>query len=139
MAGVRPGWRAHGCASCLQLPPLPGFHLSLWACPDPRPDSRCLASSGASLGPRIAHGAEPWAGKQQELVGECLVLPCTCSAASWWGRGTERSHAGLGPRALPCRGAHWGWREPRGSKGAKKAELGDLEGLEAGPRHKWGN
>lgn len=63
------------------------------------------------------------------------VRPCVCVG----GAGTERSHAGLGPRVPPCPGTHWGWRKLRGSKGPRKPELEELEGLEAGPRHKWGN
>lgn len=85
-----------------------------------------------ALGPpsaRITHGAKLQARKEQEPVGEFLVLPWTCSAALW-GQGAERSHTGLGPRVLPCPGARCGWRKPRGSKGARKPELGDLEVLD---------
>lgn len=123
-----PVWPSRGqagehvaCASCLRAPPLHSSRHSLWACPDSRPGWRRLASSGAALGPGIPHGAELRARKEQEPVGEFLVLSCACSALCMWGEGagTETSHAGLGPRVPPCPGTHWGWRKLRGSKGPR--------------------
>lgn len=121
MAEPRPGRRA--CGVCF-VPPgapsaqLPSFPLGL-------PGLQAwLAASGqlwGRPGPGIPHGAELRARKEQEPVGEFLVLSCACSALCMWGggAGTERSHAGLGPRVPPCPGTHWGWRKLRGSKGPR--------------------
>lgn len=106
-----PVWPSRGqagehvaCASCLRAPPLHSSRHSLWACPDSRPGWRRLASSGAALGPGIPHGAELRARKEQEPVGEFLVLSCACSALCMWGGGGHREVArwpGTQGSALP--------------------------------------